>query len=500
MSNNIKLEMCHVSKWFPGVKALNNVSFQVKEGTVKALCGENGAGKSTLMKILAGIYQPDEGEIYIDGNKVEIQSPIRARKLGIAMVFQELSYVPDMSIAENIYLGNWPLKRNGIIDWSAIKKNTIELLKKEELPYSYDTKLKELSISDIQLIEILKAISYDANVIIMDEPTSSLTDRESETLFRKIKELKEKGVSIIYISHKLDEVFRIADEITILRDGATIDTKPIDQIDANKVIELMVGRKIENLYPKVKVEIGNTLLRVENLTKEGVFKNISFDLKEGEIVGLAGLVGAGRTEIVRALYGLDPYDSGKVWIKDREIKITGVKQSISNNMVMVSEDRRRYGIIPMRSVRENVSIASLDKFIYHGRLHKKKELDTAKHICKKMNVKTPSLETTVSALSGGNQQKLILAKWMIRDPQILIVDEPTRGIDVGAKREIFQLMGELVKQKKGILMISSEMMELISICDRIYVVSEGRITGMIHRNEFSQNKIMQLAVNKEGAI
>ena len=268
----------------------------------------------------------DEGEIYIDGKKVEIPDPIRARELGIAMIFQELSYVPDLTIAENIYLGNWPMKRKGKIDWTAIKKNTIELLEKEELPYSYDTKLRELSVSDIQLIEILKAISYDANIIIMDEPTSSLTDKESERLFEKIKNLKEKGVSIIYISHKLDEVFRLADEITILRDGTTIDTKPIDQIDVNKVIELMVGRKIENLYPKDKVEIGNILLRVEKLTREGVFKDISFDLMEGEIVGLAGLIGAGRTEIVRALYGLDPLDSGKVWIKGKEVNVNSVKK------------------------------------------------------------------------------------------------------------------------------------------------------------------------------
>lgn len=490
----VKLEMKHVSKRFPGVQALDKVSFSVKQGTVNALCGENGAGKSTLMKILNGVYQPDEGEIYIDGKKVRIDNPLTARKHGIAMVFQELTYVPDLTVGENIMLGNWPMRR-GLVDWKEIKRGTNEILQREGMHFSFDTPLRKLSVSDIQLIEIVKAISYDASILILDEPTSSLTLKETNRLLNKIKQLKERNVSIIYISHKMDEVFQIADNITVLRDGSVIDTVKASETNEERIIELMVGRKIENQYPKVKVPIGEELLRVEGFSKRGVFKDVSFHVKAGEIIGFSGLMGAGRTETMRALFGLDPYDSGEIYIKGSKIKkIKSVSDAINHSMAMVTEDRRRYGIIPMLSVATNVTLAALEKFIYKGKAHFKEERKAVLKYCQKMRVKTPSLETVISSLSGGNQQKVILAKWMIRDGDILIMDEPTRGIDVGSKREIFELIGECLSEGKAVILVSSDMPELINLCDRIYVMSEGMITAELQREDFSQEIIMRYAI------
>ncbi|NLY82804.1 MAG: sugar ABC transporter ATP-binding protein [Clostridiales bacterium] len=497
---NIKLEMRGVSKTFPGVRALDKVNFRVREGTVCALCGENGAGKSTLMKILNGVYHPDEGEIFIDGSKVRVDNPIKARELGIAMIFQELSYIPDLTVGENIVLGSWPMKK-GLIDWKEICRKTSELLEQEGMGITFDTKMRSLSVSEIQLIEILKAVSYDAKIVIMDEPTSSLTTREIERLYEKIETLKKRGVSIIYISHKMDEVFRIADDITVLRDGRIIDTVRASEVTEDQIIEMMVGRKIENQYPKYEVKLGEEILRVDKLTKKGVFKDISFHVRRGEVVGFAGLMGAGRTETMRAIFGLDPYDSGDIYINGQKVeRIKNVSTAIKHNIAMVSEDRRRYGIIPMLSVAKNVTIAALDKFIAKGRVFAKKERNAVREYCEKMNVKTPSYETPISSLSGGNQQKVILARWMIRNPDILIIDEPTRGIDVGAKREIFELMGEFLKEGMGIIMVSSEMPELINLCDRIYVMNEGRITGELTREEFSQEAIMRYAIKKEDAV
>lgn len=492
--NEIKLELRHVSKRFPGVLALDNVSFSLRKGTTHVLCGENGAGKSTLMKIINGLYRPDEGEIYIDGKRVDIHTPLEARQAGIAMIYQELSYVPDLTLEENICLGYWPMKNRAFIDWGQIRKNTLRLLEQEELPYSPETKLRSLSVSDIQMIEILKAVNHNAEIIIMDEPTSAITNKEVERLFRKIEELKARGVSIIYISHKLDEIFQIADEITILRDGKMIATYPAEELNEKTVIELMVGRKIENQYVKETVEIGQEILRVEHLSSKGMFNDINFNVRQGEIVGFAGVMGAGRTEVMRAVFGMDTYDSGKIIVKGKPIRIRKVKDAVNEGIVMLTEDRRRYGIIPVLSVAENTAIAALDKFIYRGRWHKSDEEKAVKEMCDRMRVKTPSMDTQIYTLSGGNQQKIVLAKWMVREPDILILDEPTRGIDVGAKSEIYQLITELVKQGKSIIMISSELPELLGMCDRIYVMHEKCITGMLDRDSFSQEAVMELAV------
>ena len=495
MNNKVKLRVHNINKSFPGVKALDDVSFAVKKGTVHVICGENGAGKSTLMKIINGIYNPDSGEILIDEKPVKINSPIQARSLGISMIFQELNYIPEMSIEEYLFVGSWPKDKFAKVDWKEIRKRTVDLLDKEGLNYSPTTKLKDLSVSDIQMLEILKAISYNSDVIIMDEPTSAITYKEVEVLFRKINELRDRGACIIYISHKMDEVFRIADEITVFRDGSVVETRDRDKYDMDTVISQMVGRKLENNYPKEDVFVGQKILEVNNLSGVGKFEDVSFYLREGEIVGFAGLMGAGRTEVMRALFGLDPYQRGKIIINNEEVKINNSRDSIEKKMVMLSEDRRRYGIIPIRSVKENVSISNLKRFIYGGRLHNQEEVHIVNEYCTKMNVKTPSIDTSIESLSGGNQQKVILAKWMVTNPSILILDEPTRGIDVGAKYEIYKLMIELAKEKKGLIMISSELPELIGMCDRIYVMANGRITGELDKNDFTQENIMTYATS-----
>ena len=382
----------------------------------------------------------------------------------------------------------------GNVDWKRVRRETIEFLRQENLPYKPDQKLKTLTVSDIQMLEIIKAISNNAQIVIMDEPTSAITNREVEVLFGKIAELKKKGVSIIYISHKMEEVFRIADDITVLRDGKTVETHPASEIDLDKVIALMVGRKMDNVYPKEEVEIGEPILEIEGLGSKGVFKDINFKANKGEIVGFAGLMGAGRTETMRAIFGLDPYDEGKIKVHGKEVTIKKVSDSIAQKVVMLSEDRRRYGIIPIRSVMENASISSLDKIIYGGRWHPKVEKELVGKYFEKMHVKTPSLETAIQGLSGGNQQKVLLAKWMLRDPDVLILDEPTRGIDVGAKFEIYRLMTDLVKEGKTVIMVSSELPELIGMCDRIYIMNKGRITGCLSKDEFSQETIMRYAM------
>lgn len=495
MEQAIKLRVSQIEKSFPGVKALNKIDFSVRKGTVHALCGENGAGKSTLMKIINGIYKPDGGQIFIDEKPVKILNPIQAQSYGIAMIAQELNYVPEMSIEENLFLGRLPVTKYGNVDWKLLRKKTDEFLKAEGLPYKADQKLKTLTVSDIQMLEIIKAISNKAEIIVMDEPTSAITQREVDILFKKIEVLKSQGVSIVYISHKLDEVFQIADDITVFRDGNVVESHSASDLNMDKVIALMVGRKIENVYPKEEIKIGDKLLEIKNLCSTGVFKNINFHVCKGEIIGFAGLVGAGRTEVMRAIFGLDIITSGDIIISDKKVEIKNVRDSIKNKMVMLSEDRRRYGIIPIRSVMENASVSILEKVIYKGYAHESEERRVVGEYFSKMNVKTPTLETPIQSLSGGNQQKVLLAKWMLRDPDILILDEPTRGIDVGAKFEIYKLMSEMAKQNRAVIMVSSELPELIGMCDRIYIMNQGKITGELEKNEFSQESIMKFATS-----
>ncbi|MBW5398018.1 sugar ABC transporter ATP-binding protein [Brachyspira pilosicoli] len=493
MQEEYRLKVSHIYKSFPGVQALKDINFAVRKGTVHVLCGENGAGKSTLMKIINGIYKADIGSIEIDGKVVQIKNPIQAKKLGISMIFQELNYVPEMTVEESLVLGDWPMTSLGTINWKKIRKDIKNLLEQEGLNYSPTTKLKELTVSDVQMLEIIKSIANNAKIFIMDEPTSAITNKEVDKLFAKIEELKSRGASIIYISHKMDEIFKIADDITILRDGQTILTDKAENFDIDKVISLMVGRKLANNYPKETVEIGETVLEVNNLYSENVFNKCSFYARKGEIVGFAGLMGGKRTELVRTIFGIDRYTSGEIKINGKAVTINSVSDGIKNRIAMLSEDRRRFGIIPCRSVKENVSLASLSKFFYNQFWHKSKEHEEITKYCEKMNVKTASYDVSIDTLSGGNQQKVLLARWILESPDILIMDEPTRGIDVGAKFEIYKLMTDLVKEGKTLIVVSSELPELIGMCDRIYVMCKGSIAGMLNRDEFSQETIMKLA-------
>ena len=491
--SDIKMRVEGVEKSFPGVKALSEINFAVRKGTVHALCGENGAGKSTLMKIIMGLYSADKGQIYIDEKPVTIKNPIQAREYGISMIAQELNYVPELSIEENIFLGRLPVNKLGKVNWKQVRKDAIQFLKEENLPYDPQQKLKTLTVSDIQMLEIIKAVSNNAEIVIMDEPTSSISHKEVEQLFEKIEELKARGVAIVYISHKMDEVFRIADDITVLRDGSVVSSDRACDTDLDTVISRMVGRKMENVYPKEDVPIGDVALEVKGLSQKNIFDNVNFNVRKGEIVGFAGLVGAGRTELMRSVFGLDPYNEGIIEIGGKPVKLKSPKHSIDNGLIMLSENRREEGIVPVRSVAENASLAALKKYIYGGRAHRRKEAADVNKVFKKMQVKTPSMDTEISKLSGGNQQKVLLARWMLCDPEIMILDEPTRGIDVGAKFEIYKLMTEMVQDNKAVVMVSSELPELIGMCDRIYVMCQGIVTGCLEKDEFSQEAIMRLA-------
>ncbi|MCK6067450.1 MULTISPECIES: sugar ABC transporter ATP-binding protein [Microbacterium] len=485
-----------VSKSFPGVKALDDVSFEVRPGTVHALCGENGAGKSTLMKIINGIYQPDTGEIRVRGEEVRIRNPIEARAQGIAMIAQELNFVPEMTIAESFFLGRLPMKF-GKVDWRHIRREARRILKAEGLDFSINRRLSTLTVSEIQTLEIVRAVYHSADVLIMDEPTSAIAHKEVESLFAKIRALRAEGKSIIYISHKMDEVFELADDISVLRDGAVVSSQRADEITSAQVIAQMVGRDLDHQsYPKERIEIGPTVFRASGLSSRHLFENIDLEIKAGEIVGLAGLIGAGRSEVVRAIFGLDSLDAGTIEVDGKPADMSTPRKAIANGVAMLSEDRRLVGIIPKLSIKKNATLASLRKVIHGGFAHPRKEEKLVEEYFSKMNVKAPSTETRIESLSGGNQQKVLLARWLIADPKVLLLDEPTRGIDVGAKYEIYKIMTELARQGRGILMISSELPELIGMCDRIYVMSGGRLTAELEPPQFSQETILKFAMNE----
>ncbi len=491
------LELRGIDKSFPGVRALSGVSLTLRRGSVHVICGENGAGKSTLVKVVNGVYRPDRGEILIDGRPVVLGDPFHARRHGIAMIFQELNFIPEMTVEESLFLGVEPLNRLRGIDWRRIRRGALALLERERLTYGPTARLKDLSVSGLQMLEILKAVSSDCRILIMDEPTSALSDREVEALFQKIADLKAKGVGILYISHRMDEIFRIADEVTVMRDGARVATRPASGLDVDTVIRLMVGRALDNVHPpRAARRPGEVMLEVEHLTRRPRFVDVGFYVRAGEIVGLGGLMGAGRTEVARALFGLDPYEGGVVKIRGETARIRSVRDAVARSMAMLSEDRRRYGLVGVRDVKENVTLAGLARVIYGGRLHRTHERRLVSALCDRMSVKAPSLSTRVGALSGGNQQKVVFAKWMLREADILILDEPTRGIDVGAKCEIHKIMIELAQEGKAILLISSELPELLGVSDRIYVMAEGHVTGELGAADASQEKVMRLATRQ----
>jgi len=499
-SSNYILEMENISKSFPGVKALDNVTFSVKYGEVMGLIGENGAGKSTLMKVLLGLYQQDSGSIRYKGEEYSVKSPHDALVKGISMIHQELSLVPTMTVGENIWLGQEKkYLKFGFINKEKRDRAAERLLKSLGITQiNTNQEVSRLSVAKMQLVEIARTFSYNSNIVIMDEPTSSLTDYEIEMLHELITKLKNDGVSIIFISHKLDEVLSFCDRATILRDGQFIDTLEVSQTSTNDLVRLMVGRKINNIYPTITKNIRNTYLEVENFNKTGVFQDISFSIKRGEVVGFCGLIGSGRTEIAKAIFGLDKKDSGNIRIDGKPVNITCTKDAISFKIGMINEDRLRLGIINRMSLKGNVSIAYI-KSICRGMFVKnKQENKDVSNIINTMTVKHSSQSQPIETLSGGNQQKAIISRWLLTKPKILILDEPTRGIDVGSKYEIYKLINELAEQGLAIMLISSELQELVGISHRIIVIREGKQVFEVDREKFDQQTMMKYAFGAQG--
>ncbi|THE13511.1 sugar ABC transporter ATP-binding protein [Bacillus timonensis] len=486
------LEMKNISKSFPGVKALNHVSLNVKKGSVHALMGENGAGKSTLMKILAGIYQPDEGELFLKGEKIVLNSPSEALHHGISMIHQELSFVSELTVAENVFLGREPrIGKSRIINKKKQNEDTRELLQRLNIDLDTKVKMSTLSVSDRQMVEIVKAVSNNADIIVMDEPTSAITDREVEKLFSIIKMLTSQGKSIIYISHKMDEIFKIADDITILRDGCYIDSKPATDLNHDMLISLMVGRELKDVYQTRTSKREEVFMEVKNLTRKGSFENISFTMHRGEVFGIAGLVGAGRTELVESIFGINPPQTGEIHMNQRKVVHKHPSEAIKNGIALVTEDRKQTGLNLAGNVRDNISLVYLRKLSFFNHIiSRKKESSTVDAQIKSFKIKTPNRNMLVKNLSGGNQQKIVIAKWLLNKPDILILDEPTRGIDIGAKSEIYKIIYDFASLGKAVIVISSEMPELFGICDRIMVMCEGVKTGEFLREEFDQEKVM----------
>jgi inositol transport system ATP-binding protein len=493
MGEDNVLAMEHISKSFPGVQALSDVQLTVRRGSVHALMGENGAGKSTLMKVLIGMYIPEEGEITFEGKRVKIENTQQALRMGISMIHQELSPEPYMTVAENVFLGREPLGRFGLIDKKKMVADTKALLERLEINIDPNTVMRTLSVANTQMVEIAKAISYDSSLIIMDEPTSAITEREVAHLFKIIGTLKEKGVAIIYITHKMDEVFQIADDITVFRDGRHIATVPAAQTDRNSLIAMMVGRELTNLFPKEDAPIGEVVLSVQGLTRPGVVEDVSFELRRGEILGLAGLMGAGRTEVIEGIFGIKPITAGVITIHGQQVAIRSPQDAIKHGLALLTEDRKLTGIMGVLSVRDNMMIASLGSYSKAGFLNKRIINETCAKEKTRLELKTPSMDQLIKLLSGGNQQKVLVSRWLLTVPDILILDEPTRGIDVGAKSEIHRLMSKLAQEGKAIIMISSELPEILGMSDRVLVMHEGRVGGVFDRRDATQETIMRAA-------
>ena len=495
------MELSHIHKSFPGVKAINDVSFQIKRGSVHALVGENGAGKSTLMKILAGVYHKDAGEISINGIPIEIQSPIDSQRLGIAVIYQEFSLVPELNVAQNIFLGKEQMKKSKLLLNNALMRASArKLLKRFNLHINILRRVNDYTVGQQQMIEIAKAIGSDAWLIVMDEPTSAITETDKERLFKVIRELRDNNLAIVYISHRMPEIFEIADEVTVLRDGQHVITAPIGEVNERTLIKHMVGREIKDIFTREKVKPGKVVLEVRDLYKKGAFEPVSFIVREGEVLGFSGLMGAGRTEIMRCIFGLDKPDGGKIILDGKEIKIRSPFEAIRSGIGLVSEDRRREGIVPAMTLRDNISLPSLHWINTLGCINQKEDQNLSNEYVARLNIKTPSIEQTIGNLSGGNQQKTCLAKWLARNPRVLIFDEPTRGIDVGAKSEIHKLIERLAKENIAIIMISSELPEVIGVSDRIMVLYEGRLTGEFDDSEFTQEKIMFAATGMKDEL
>ncbi|MGE7187104.1 sugar ABC transporter ATP-binding protein [Peribacillus sp. NPDC006672] len=495
MDQTYRIEMNNIKKSFGKVNVLKNVSLKVKPGEIHAFLGENGAGKSTLMKVLSGIYKKDDGEIKIDGNLVDIKNPNIAKELGIGIIYQELALAPDLTVAENIFLGSFQNK-NGIVQWNDMNSKAFELIKSIGFQVNPKTITGYLSVAHQQVVEICKALSQNVKVLILDEPTAVLAPQDVEKLFDILKTLKSQGVSIIYISHRLEEIFEIADAITVLKDGGVTGSVLPKEVSKDQLISMMIGRNLEALFPERNAQIGKEMLKIVNLSTKEKLKNVSLTVHAGEVVGLAGLVGSGRTEIARALFGVDKLESGEFILDGKSIQTKSPSDAVAKGIGLVPESRKEDGLVLPMSIRKNITmtqIKSITKFI--NVIQSKKEKEMANDLIQKLRIKTNSCETPVENLSGGNQQKVVLAKWYHTNTKVLILDEPTRGVDVGAKVEIYQLINELAEKGLGIIVISSELLEVIGLCDRIYVMDDGRIKGSLTKEEsITEAKIMSLAV------
>lgn len=488
-----RLQMAKIDKFFPGVKALEGANLSVYPGHVMALMGENGAGKSTLMKVLTGIYHADGGEILFEGEKVLFKNPKESQLAGISIIHQELNLVGNLTIAENIFLGREFTNKFGKIDWKKMYAEADKLLKRLNVPYSSDERCGNLSIGEQQMVEIAKALSFDSKVIIMDEPTDALTDTETDSLFKVIRELKAQNCGIVYISHRLKEIFEICDDVTVLRDGQFIGEKTVSELTEDSLIEMMVGRSLDEQYPHDTTPLGEVRLVVENLTAKGV-NNCSFQLREGEILGISGLMGAGRTELMKALYGANPKTAGKTFLNGKEVDIHSAQDGLNNGIVYISEDRKGDGLILGMSVKENMSLTALDYLSHLGRIKKAEEIRVVDDFIDLFHIKTPSREQAIGLLSGGNQQKCAIAKGLMTRPDVLILDEPTRGVDVGAKKEIYQLINQFKAEGLSVILVSSEMPEVLGMSDRILVMHEGQIKGEFLRSEATQEKLLTAAL------
>ncbi|RHW32842.1 sugar ABC transporter ATP-binding protein [Neobacillus notoginsengisoli] len=488
-----KVEMHNIEKSFPGVKALTNISMEIRPGEVLVILGENGAGKSTLMKILAGVQKPDSGQVFFKGQNIEINSTKDAERYGIYMIYQELNLVPHLSVAENIFLGREFSTKTGFIKWKQMYEEAENVLKRLNLTIDPRTIVEDLSVAQSQMVEIARALSTNAEVLIMDEPTAAITNQETEELFRQIEKLKASGVSILYISHRLQEVMEISDRVFVMRDGAHVGTLNTNETDTNELIRLMVGREIGDLYPKVRSDVGEEVFRVEHLSIPGVLHDISFSVRAGEVLGFAGLMGAGRTELMDAIFGGNRSMTGDIYINNKKVTINSPEDAVKHGMAYVTEDRKKTGLILSFPIDLNITLASIRKSTKYSFIDHHREEELAKQSMDGLKVKAPNQNTLVSTLSGGNQQKVVLGKWLQTNSQIIILDEPTRGIDVNSKREIYLLINGLTKAGKAVIMVSSDIPEILGMSERVAVLSEGHLTGILPIEEANQITIMELA-------
>lgn len=489
------LELKDITKIFPGVKALDGVQFQLKKGEIHALMGENGAGKSTFIKVITGVHRAEEGEMFLEGEKVNFKKTKDAQEAGIAAVYQHPTSYPDLTVAENIFKGHEVLKF-GMIQWKEMNRQAEALLEQLNADFKVTDEMGTLSVAQQQMVEIAKALSTNARIIILDEPTAALTKNESEELYRIVDKLKENGVSIIFISHRFEDMYRLADRVTVLRDSQYIGTYDVDGITNADLIKAMVGREIKDLFPKPEVKLGEEVIRVENFSRTGYFKDVSFKVRAGEIIGLTGLVGAGRTEVVESICGVTRPDSGKVFLSGKEVTIKEPSDAMKNGIILLPEDRQKQGLILSWSLGDNVTLPIISKYAKGGFNDTKKERELAKDLLESVDTKAVSIFDKASTLSGGNQQKVVVAKALAQEMKVVIMDEPTKGVDVGAKAEIYQIMGELAKEGYAIIMISSEMPEILGMSDRIVIMCNGRVTGQLDRQETTQERILELAMEK----